>query len=216
MRRERTFLIPAIVLECRAVTTSRTPRFLLLALAISLPPFAAAAETLVLTSGEVVEGTLTAVADNIFSVSQPNGETRKIPRAEILRIEVQKSPQEHGPTAEIPKNFLNALVKEPSKFETPVQTFQTWRKAAMAGDIDGMVGCYASFRRDDVRRDLKKLPKEQREQRRKPTAMTEFTSAEPLYQGDRAALEVTWRIGLQSDSQVLQFALEKTDWKLIQ
>lgn len=183
---------------------------------LSVSSTVAGAETLFLASGEIVEGTLTAVADNVFSVSQPNGEARKIPRGEILRIEIQKPPQETSPTAGIPKNFLNALVKEPSKYGTPVQTFQAWRKAAMAGDIDGMVDCYTSFRKDEVRRELKKLPKDARDQMRKTTALTEFTPAEPLYQGDRAALEVTWRIGLQSDSQVLQFSLEKNDWKLIQ
>src|SRR5262249_40432848 len=102
------------------------------------------------------------------------------------------------------------------KFGTPLLTFEAWKQAAMTGDIDKMVECYASFSQKEVRKQLKQLPKEGREKMQSTTARRQFTPAKPLYQGDRAFLEVTWQNGLQSDTQVLQFVLEKNDWKLIQ
>ena len=207
-----TFLVSAIVLECWVVTTIR--KIALILFLIPLPLFA---ETVFLKSGEIVEGTIRSYQADTLSIAQPNGQIRKIPKAEIVKLEFQKEAPLLKPSQEAPKTFLNALpTKELSKFQTPGQTFQTWRKAAIAGDIDGMVDCFASFRRDTVRKELKAIPKDQREQMKRTTAMTEFAPTEPLYQGDRAVLDVTWRLGLQSDDQVLQFFLEKNDWKIIQ
>lgn len=176
----------------------------------------AVAETLLLKTGEIVEGTIQSYQDNAFSIAQPNGQIRKIPKSEVTHIEIQKTSEPPAEKKEIPKTFLSALPKSASKFQTPLQTFQTWRIAAIAGDVDGMVDCYASFRKNVVKKELKKLSRDQRDQMRKTTATTEFMPGEPLYQGDRAVLEVTWRIGLQSDNQVFQFTLEGNDWKIIQ
>jgi hypothetical protein len=192
------------------VTTSRKSGSCLFLGFLSLLFPSAGAETLFLKSGERVEGTLQSYQDSTFSVIQPGGETRKISREEVTKIDIQSE------APGTPMHFLSALPKATSKYATPSQTFAVWKKAAISGDIDAMVDCYALFRKDDIKRELKRFSREQREQMRKTTAITEFTPAEPLYQGDRAALEVTWRIGLQSDSQVIQFMLDGNDWKIIQ
>jgi hypothetical protein len=172
-------------------------------------------ESIRLTSGEIVEGTVQSFQENQLSVAQPDGKIRKIPREEIVQIEFQK-PKAVTPAIETPKTFLSALPKTVSKYQTPTQTFLTWKKAAVAGDVDAMVACYSSFRQGDVRKELKKLSRDQRNEMQKATALTEFVPADPLYQGDRAAMEITWRVGLQSDTQVLQFSLEGNEWKIVQ
>ncbi|MFH1262172.1 MAG: hypothetical protein V1495_01840 [Pseudomonadota bacterium] len=183
--------------------------------ALFLPVPIVRAETVRLKSGELIEGTVQDFQENILSMAQPDGKIRKIVRDEIVQIEFQK-PAPPLVTSPPPETFLDALPKTVSKFQTPRQTFLTWRKAATAGDIDSMADCYSAIRKNDVKKELKKLSRDQRDQMRQATATTEFTPAEPFYQGDRAVLEVTWRVGLQSDSQILQFTLEGKDWKIIQ
>lgn len=154
--------------------------------------------------------------DGHFSISTPEGKVRKIPKGQVVRIQMQGTPPEKEAKKEIPKNFLNALPKEESKYSTPSRTFEAWREAAEAGNINEMVNCYAEFRKEDVKKTLRKLSRKERAKMRKTTLITEFLPAQPLYKGDRAALEINWRIGLQGDTQVLQFMLEGNDWKIIQ
>ena len=79
-----------------------------------------------------------------------------------------------------------------------------------------MAACYASFNQKQVLKKLKKISKKDREKMRDTTTRTYFIPAQPLYQGVRATLEVTWTLGLRSDNQLLQFILEKNEWKIVQ
>ncbi|MCI5073318.1 hypothetical protein MRY82_10335 [bacterium] len=101
-------------------------------------------------------------------------------------------------------------------YVTPKHTFETWRRASVKGDIKAMVKCYAKFRQSQVRRQLKKIPKNKRKEMQEVSKNTLFTLGEVYYQGTQASLEATWNHGLKSDTQVLKFTLEGKDWKLIQ
>lgn len=154
----------------------------------------------------------------IVKIVDKNNQEHSIVRSEISRIEfsLPETPQKGDKETEKPKNLLEAIPKPESKFTTPLSTFQVWREAAIRGDIDGMAECYVSYRQKDVKKDLKKLPKEDFNKMRVATTQTEFAPAEPIYQGDRASLEINWRLGVNGESQVLQFSLEQNDWKIIQ
>jgi len=51
---------------------------------------------------------------------------------------------------------------------------------------------------------------------RSATAETQFSPSDPLYQGDHATMEVNWTKNIFGDSPLLQFVLEKNEWKLNQ
>jgi len=188
-------------------------------LCIALSTTAVSAETVFLKTGDTLEGTIQQMTSDQVTLSLPGGSTRKIPKSQISRIEFGSTRSAEKPSPSPPvtePNFLSTLTKPESKYGTPAATFELWKTAAIAGDIDKMVDCYASFQQKEIRKQLKDLPKDAREKMRSTTARTQFTPAKPFYQGDRALLEITWQSGLQSDTQVLQFVLEKNHWKLIQ
>jgi hypothetical protein len=173
------------------------------------------AETLRLKSGEVLEGTIKNFLGGIFTVTTREGPERKIAKEQIASIDyapfpVDKSPKAGGDA----QNLLQSTVRNDSPFQTPKGAFEAWKAAAIKGDIEGMVRCYASNRQKEKKKELKKLPKEAFENMQEVTARTLFSTAPPVYQGDRAMMEVNWTHGLVGDSQVLQFILEKNEWKL--
>lgn len=105
---------------------------------------------------------------------------------------------------------------EQGPYVTPKHTFETWRRASVKGDVKAMVACYAKFRQNQVRKQLKKIPKSKRKEMQDISNNTLFTLGQVYYQGTQASLEATWNYGLKSDTQVLKFVLEGKDWKLIQ
>ena len=200
------------------------PRTLHLFVAASLVASLASAETIRLKNGEVLEGAVQHYYGGIVTLTLSNGVTRTVGRDQMASIEFEpadpkKSPAPEAkpaPTSAEPPNFMNTMFKKEAPFASPAATFESWRRAAVAGDMKKMVACYASFRKKEVEKQLKKLSKDAREEMARTTAQTEFVPAVPFYQGDRALLEVKWASGLQGDSQVLQFVLEKDEWKIIQ
>jgi len=205
-----------------------------LAIFAAFAPWRVQAETVRLKSGEVVEGKIQQYGNGQITIAITGKQSRKIPQDQIVSIDfgVKPTKKEPSPSAgnsppQIPPaspgagdpssdTFLKTLTKSNSKYKSPTDTFFVWRNAAVNGDIDGMADCYASYQQKDVKKQLKALPKDGREKMRTATARIQFIPAKPIFQGDRALLEVNWQTGLQSDTQVLQFVLEKNEWKLIQ
>ncbi|MFH1017030.1 MAG: hypothetical protein V1798_02465 [Pseudomonadota bacterium] len=170
-----------------------------------------------LKSGEVLEGTIKGVADGVYAVTTREGPERKIAKEQILSIDytpfpVSKSAKPAGATP----NLLTETAKPSSPFATPRLTFEMWKTAAVKGDIDQIVKCYVSSKQKEKAKELKKIPKETFQKMKEVTVETLFSPAEPVYQGDRAMMEVNWTHGLIGESQVLQFVLEKNEWKLWQ
>ena len=168
------------------------------------------AEEFHLKDGEVVRGTLQSLDEKEYTVLLEGGVERKLDKTRVARIEVSKpsAAKSPAPKAEDPES------KE--KYDTPKRTFETWRMAAVRGDTKAMVECYAKYRKSSIQKDLKKISRDKRKEMSTVAAQTDFTVGDPVYQGDIATLEVTWRMGLATDVQVLQFTLEGKDWKIIQ
>ena len=176
-------------------------------------PGIAFADTVHLKNGETLAGEVDTLKEGVLNLKLADGGTRSVKRAEIASILFgpPEKPVEKGN-----QNFLTTFPKADSPFQTPRATFERWRAAAIRGDIKGMVECYASFKQSDVKKELKKLPKDAFEKMREATAETQFVASDPFYQGDRAIMEVNWTKGLSGDSQSLSFVLEKNDWKIVQ
>lgn len=154
--------------------------------------------------------------DQAYVVVAPDGKEVRIPRSDVVAMEagrpVAPPAEEPKPAKEVPAQ----PAKGESKYATPQKTFEQWRQAAVRGDQKAMLACYAKYRQPALKGELGKISREKRKEMSAVTGQTDFTVGEPMYQGDLATLEVTWRMGLQSDVQLLQFKQEGADWKIIQ
>lgn len=176
------------------------------------------AETLRLRDGRSVEGMIEHVYNGIYTVRTSEG-PQTFGRHEIAGIDfppdIPPAPAQALP-ATPSETFFSTLKESDAPYGTPMNTFKTWRQAAIQGDLKEMVKCYASFQQRQKTKELKALSKDDWEKMRAATANTEFLPKAPLYQGDRAFMEVAWNLNLQGDTQTLKFILEKDQWKLLQ
>lgn len=106
--------------------------------------------------------------------------------------------------------------EEQAPFSSPQKTFYQWKDAAMAGDRKAMLACYAGFRQDAVKKELRRLKRKKWNEMKEATARSQFFLNDPLYQGNRAMMEIIWRVDLLSKTQILNFILENGKWKLVQ
>jgi len=184
------------------------------------------AESIELTTGEVFDAKLTDFPKEV-SVELPDGTKKKIPYAEISSIYKNIPPQAYKPF--LGKNKDDKAIDKvdtagfeeidatKGPFGTPVNTFDTWRKAALVDDIDTMANCYAASRKAEVKKELKKIPKKTRQEMKMAMTQTIFNPSTPYYQGEFAMMEVSWTKGLASQTQTLKFILENNkDWKIVE
>ncbi|MEZ4705020.1 MAG: hypothetical protein R3A11_07535 [Bdellovibrionota bacterium] len=185
----------------------------------------AGAESFALKSGEIIEGKVTDHPAKI-TIKTDQGEKRTISFEDLLSYSKEASlvptasshhPEKNGEEKDPPMQDLTALENKDERFDTPLHTFETWKEAALSGDIKLMSQCYVSYLQEDVKKSLKKLSKTIRKDMAKSTAMTNFIPDQPEMQSDtRASLDVTWAKDEQSQTQTLHFQKEKEQWKLIQ
>lgn len=198
-------------------------------LCVLLVSNACLAESISLSSGEVVEGKLIEFPKEV-TLELPDGTKSKIPYQNITSIYKASPPETYSPFLTPGKDSKPLGEKTPADigfatqeegkgpYATPMQTFNTWKEAALKDDIDGMVNCYVSYRKEEVKKDLKKLPKRTRKDMQAAMAGTIFTPSDPFFQGELAIMEVSWTKGLASQTQTLKFTLEgdKKEWKILE
>ncbi|MCB0309462.1 MAG: hypothetical protein KDD48_08830 [Bdellovibrionales bacterium] len=156
-------------------------------------------ETFILKNGQTLTGELLELKDNQYTIKIGN-EKKRISKEEVISIT-----DDHALSTQT----------STGKYGSPQSTFETWRNAAIDGNIKAMVSCYVSYQQKRMKKKLKKISRKKRKEMSEVTRQTDFSLTEPLFQGDRATMQVTWRMGLQTDVQPLQFALEDGKWKLI-
>lgn len=202
------------------------------------------AASVLLKSGKRVQGSILSMDAEVVNVQDEKGVKSQILRSLIENIDLDskkkpasktKTPSLLSPT---PPHFNPSEVMPPSKeqqalfeqlfngpkeedmqkgpYATPKNTFETWRRASVKGDTKKMILCYVSFRQNQIKKQLKKIPRNKRKDMQEASNNTLFSLGKPYYQGDRASLEVTWNHGLRSDTQTLRFMLEKQEWKIVQ
>lgn len=200
------------------------------------------AATLVLKNGKApIVGKILSMDEHTVSIENAEGEKSQILKDQISQIvlnddapEPKKKDSQAKPILQQNEDLLSQpSAQDKALFEqlfngptdkdmqqgpylTPKHTFESWRRASVKGDVKGMVSCYAKFRQNQVRKQLKKIPKNKRKEMQDISNNTLFTLGQVYYQGTQASLEATWNYGLKSDTQVLKFVLEGKDWKLIQ
>lgn len=187
------------------------------------------AESIELSTGEVVDGKLVEFPKEV-TIELTDGSKMKIPYEGINSIYKVTAPRSYTPFLTKDKekdgkkdkgldkavdNSFEDMDASKGPYATPTLTFQTWKKAAMNDDIDGMANCYSSSKKNSVKKDLKKISKKTREEMRSAMTQTIFTPNEPYYQGEFAIMEVSWTKGLASQNQTLKFTLENNkEWKI--
>ena len=168
------------------------------------------AHTLMLKTGETLQGTLGSADKTQVEWVLESGEKKKVLISDLVAIDFGEAQK----VASAPENFLTPAPQGP--FSSPLQTFETWKAAALKDDPKVMSECYVKYQQKKILKDLKKISRAKRKEMQETAARTDFSPQKPFYQGDRASLEVVWRVGVNSDSQVLQFVLEDEQWKLVQ
>jgi hypothetical protein len=187
------------------------------------PSFHLHAESIALKSGEVLDGDIKELPSKI-TLKLKDGSTKTISLKDIAQIHIEPLPTFSKLS---PKQVQTTITDEKLKevisefepkdpFETPTQTFLTWKAYAEEGDIKGMIDCYASFRQEAVSKELKSIKSKERKAMQASMMVTEFVAGTPIYQGKQAFLEVNWSKGMNSQTQVLKFLLEGTQWKIIE
>ena len=168
---------------------------------------AAFADTFLLKTGETVTGYLREFKDGKY-VIDVGGQDKIIAKDDVVSTQSGSMPAQ--------PDVIPPMIDErkESKFGTPEKTFLRWKEAAIKGDNDVMANCYLTPEKQ--KNALKKIPRNKRKEMSEVTKKTEFVLGQTIYQGNRATLEVTWTIGLQSDSKVLQFMLDGKDWKIVE
>lgn len=167
------------------------------------------ADTFQLKTGEQVTGVLKEFKDDSYHVDV-GGMMKVISKDDVLSMQV-------GAVATTPQPDVTPTMldeKNESKFGTPEKTFMVWKNAAIKGDNKAMAECYLTPEKQ--RQQLNKIPRNKRKEMSEVTQKTEFVMGQTIYQGTRATLEITWSIGLQSDSKILQFMLDGKDWKIVE
>lgn len=193
----------------------------------------ALAESIELSTGEVVDGKLIDFPKDV-TIQLTDGTKKTVPYTGITSIYKKSPPQSFSPflgkdkdadakgekKSELGKVDNDSFAEtDPSKgpYGTPTLTFETWKKAATNDDLDGMVNCYVAYKKNDIKKGLKKLSKKTREDMKTAMIETIFTPSAPYYQGDSAIMEVSWSKGLASETQTLKFRLENSkDWKIVE
>ena len=195
-------------------------------LALLFPHFTLAA-LLTKRDGTTSQGKLERYDQGLFHFRLEDGTLLTLPLSEVSDIAFHKS------TAAAPDNKITTDVspqtpdsninpmpglsqESAGPYATPIATFETWKTAAIAGDLEGMVQAYAKFKQTAMKKDLKRISRSQRKKMQETTAQTQFSYTQPYYQGTNAVMEVLWKLGPHADSQSLQFILEGNDWKLMQ
>ena len=188
------------------------------------------AESISLSTGEVIDGSLIDFPKDV-TIKASDGTTTKVPYDKITSIYKNLPPETYSPfltgdkakkplgdKAASAENSFPEVTDEKGPYASPTQTFLTWKNAALKGDIDAMSDCYVSYRKKDVKKDLKKLSKRTREDMQRTMAATIFTPADAFFQGESAIMEVSWTKGLASQTQTLKFEIEgnNREWKILE
>ncbi len=189
------------------------------------------AESIALSTGEVIDGNLVEFPKDV-TIQLQDGTKKTVPYLNITSIYKNLPPQTYTPFLNSDKQANKKTLDEksssselltfandevPGPYSSPIQTFQTWKNAALQDDIDGMSNCYVTSRKGDVKKDLKKLPKKSRDDMKRAMIETIFTPSQPYYQGELAIMEVSWTKGLASQTQTLKFSLEgNKEWKILE
>lgn len=100
-------------------------------------------------------------------------------------------------------------------FQTPIDTFETWRRAALEMNVPLMLSTYAAAGRQTVEGDILNASKDELSAMQAEAKQTEFKIEKLVYEGDRAFLRVKRIFRGKDEVEILTFVREGQDWKII-
>lgn len=108
-------------------------------------------------------------------------------------------------------------VKAPivKSFQTPEQTFETWREAARRLDLETLLACYASGAQSQMRKEISSNSEEGLKSMQKEAEDTDFKVEKIVFEDKRAYLRVSRKRAKAEDIEVINMVKEGPDWKII-
>ncbi len=172
----------------------------------------ARSETIYLKDKTILKGKILSFYEDRFVIGFEGGEKHVIEKSRIEKIEFvssEKQLKENSGAREAD------LLKPDPKFESPIKTFLSWKKAAIKENLENMADCFVSVSRSDQLSELKNFSKKQIRNMKKLTKKTDFTFTQPLFDGDTAYLSVTRKYKGKISKTVIRFQREGSNWKMI-
>jgi hypothetical protein len=153
------------------------------------------AEIIELLDNTKLNGSIVHYFEGVYSVDLSDGSRIKLPKEKIKQIRFELPP---------PRPELSA----------PEKTFEIWRKALSAGDIDAAVDCYSLMYQGMVLNDFTSTGTEGLKAMREEMAKTKFTVKNTSTKGDTATLKVTRSLGDDVSTAEIFFVKENGEWKM--
>jgi hypothetical protein len=131
---------------------------------------------------------------------------------DLVRIEIVKRFKIFGLLI-----VLSACTQAPisMSFQTPEDTFKTWRQAAERLDLETLVTCYSQPMQSSFRKEISANSAEGLKAMQRETQETEFKIEKIVYEDKKAYLRVVRHRGTAAEIEILNMIKEGTDWKLI-
>lgn len=100
-------------------------------------------------------------------------------------------------------------------FESPEQTFETWRQAAVRLDLQTLIESYSQSARAKIEQDLASSTENALRQMKREAKETKFSLEKIVYEEDVAYLRVKRERNRMSEIEVLTMVNESGAWKLL-
>ena len=165
------------------------------ALSLALSPKRASAEVIELIDSTKISGTIIHYYDGVYTIESSDGNRLKLPKEKIKQIIYELPP----PRAE---------------FATPEKTFDLWKKALVAGDLEAAVDCYSLLYQGMVMAQFTDAGTEGLKQMKTEMAKTKFTIKSTNTKGDTATLKVLRSYGDDVQTAEISFVKENGEWKM--
>lgn len=168
---------------------------LLCALTLCLTPLRASAEVIELIDSTKLSGSIIHYFDGVYTIETSDGNRLKLPKEKI-------------------KQIIYELPPPRPEFSTPEKSFELWRKALVAGDLEAAVDCYSLLYQGMVMAQFTEAGTEGLKQMKAEMAKTKFTIKSTNTKGDTATLKVQRSYGDDVQTAEIFFVKENGEWKM--
>lgn len=102
-----------------------------------------------------------------------------------------------------------------ARFSTPQETFETWIHSARTADLSLMALTHAPSARSAIEEEFRNYTPEQLEAMGREARKTEFKVEQIVYEGGRAFLRITRKLGRGVETEVLTMIREGQEWRIL-
>jgi hypothetical protein len=102
-----------------------------------------------------------------------------------------------------------------ARFSTPQETFETWVHSARTADLSLMALTHAPAARSAIEEEFRNYTPEQLEAMGREARKTEFKVEQIVYEGGRAFLRITRKLGKGAETEVITMIREGQEWRIL-